>query len=305
MKKIKFFSALILSVLIFASCTVKPDESTGANLKIVTTIFPIYDFSTRICGDKAEVVMLLPTGAEAHSYEPTLKDVLKIKESDLFINIGGSADEWAKDITESSDGKKLNILSVSKNLELIKESHEHSHEGATFDEHVWTSPKNAIKIAEMIASELCRISPENEEYFKENEKKLLKELTILDDGFTKAIQNASRKTLIFADSFPFRYFTRDYSLDYLAAFPGCSAESEPSVLTVKNLVEKIKSEKIPVVFYTETSNQKMPDAICEETGAEKMLMHSCHTVTKEQLKNKVSYVDLMQDNLRALTEALK
>ena len=305
MKKTKIFTALILSVLIFASCTVKPDESTGANLKIVTTVFPLYDFIAKLCGDKADVTMLLPVGAEAHSYEPTLKDVVKIKESDLFINIGGSADEWADDIIESTEGKELNVLSVSEHLELIQENHEHSHENSTFDEHVWTSPKNAIKIAEMIASELCRISPENEEYFKENEKKLLKELTILDDGFTKAIQNASRKTLIFADSFPFRYFTRDYSLDYLAAFPGCSAESEPSVLTVKNLVEKIKSEKIPVVFYTETSNQKMPDAICEETGAEKMLMHSCHTVTKEQLKNKVSYVDLMQDNLRALTEALK
>jgi len=286
------------------ACAKKTVKSGESELSVVTTVFPLYDFSLRLCGDKADVTMLLPTGADAHSYEPTVQDIIKINESDLFISIGGSSDVWAEATLKGSAESDINTLFVSEGLNLIKED-EHGHETETFDEHVWASPENAILIVSLICDELCRISPENEDYFRKNELELTKELNTLSKEYLKAVNNGRLKTVVFADRFPFRYLARDYSLEYYAAFPGCSSESEPSAVTVAKLIDKVKAEKIPVVFYTETSNQKMADAIAEETGAKKLLMHSCHSVTKKQLEENITYVKLMNENLAALKEALK
>lgn len=291
----------ILTVACLCACSDTPKKTAGENkLTVVTTVFPLYDFARELCGEKGEAIMLLPAGAEAHSYEPTVQDIIKINESSIFINIGGSADPWASAIAGSNTKKDINTLSVSESLNLISEGHESS----TFDEHVWSSPKNALLIVSAICDELCRISPENEAYFRENEKKLTEKLNSLDASFSEAVASSKLKTIVFADRFPFRYLARDYSLDYFAAFPGCSSESEPSAQTVAKLIEKIKEDEIPAVFYTETSNQKMADTICEETKVKKLLMHSCHSVTKKQLAENITYEKLMLENLAALKEAL-
>lgn len=295
--------SLILTVVlvIMPGCTSKNQKAENDKLNIVTTIFPLYDLTKQIAGDRVNVAMLLPTGREAHSYEPTVQDIIKINECDLFINIGGSADPWAEAVGKNGKKNQSQILSAINVVDAITEKH---HNVYSVDEHVWTSPENAEEIVDAIAEKLSQIDPANRTFYERNEEIYSEKLDKLDEKFERLIKGNNKK-IVFADRFPFKYLAEEYHLEYFSAFPGCSSESEPSAATVSNLIDIIKNENISVVFYTETSNQSLPDTICSETGAKKLLMHSCHSVTDEQLKNGISYLELMENNYQALKEALK
>jgi zinc transport system substrate-binding protein len=173
-----------------------------------------------------------------------------------------------------------------------------------YDEHVWTSPRNAAIIAEAIGDELCAIDAGNADYYSKRTNEYCAQLLELDDEFRALISGSDTKTMIFADRFPARYFVEEYGLDYYAAFPGCADDTEPSAKTVAFLIDKVKAENVKAVFYIEFSNQKMADVISEETGCEKLLFHCCHNVTRSQLDEGVSYLGLMEQNLETLREAL-
>lgn len=303
----KLFSLLMCGVMLicFASCT-SPNNTENEKIQIVTTIFPLYDFARQVGGQKAQVTLLLPSGAEVHSYEPSPQDVIKIKESDLFIHLGMGADPWTDAVINSADTKPQNVLSAMKYAELLGEehSHEHSSQMALYDQHIWTSIENSEEIVEGIKDALCRIDAPNAQYYEKRCEEYEDKLSLLDEKFEELTKKHRGSTIVFADRFAFRYFMEEYNLNHFAAFPGCSSESEPSARTVSQLIDMVKKEKIPVVFYTETSNQKLADTVCEETGAEKMLLHSCHTVTKKQLDGGITYLDLMENNYEALKKAL-
>lgn len=181
--------------------------------------------------------------------------------------------------------------------------HDHSHE-AEYDEHVWTSPKNAMTIVQALSDKLCALDSANSAAYEQNTAAYLEKLGGLDSAFRSVVEEGSRKTLVFGDRFPFRYFVDAYDLAYFAAFPGCSTETEASAATVAFLIDKVKDEQIPVVFHIELSNEKMADTICEFTGAEKRLLHSCHNITKAEFESGVTYLDLMTQNVETLREAL-
>ena len=305
MKKLLSFLMCGVMLLCFVSCTPERNKE-NRKLQIVTTIFPLYDFARQVGGDRVEVTLLLPSGAEVHSYEPSPQDVIRIKESDLFIRLGMQADPWTDAIINDSDIKPRNVFSAMECVELLGEEHSHTYSSqmALYDQHIWTSPENAEEIAEGIKDALCRIDGENILYYEKCEEKFEDKLSRLDEKFENLTENKRKATIVFADRFAFRYFTDEYDLNYFAAFPGCSSESEPSARTVSQLIDMVKRERIPVVFYTETSNQKLADTVCEETGAQKLLLHSCHTVTKEQLEGGITYIDLMEGNYEALKKAL-
>lgn len=299
----KKFLAVLLTVILslsFTACSGNVKES--GKLKIVTTVFPFYDFAKNVAGDKAEVVLLLPTGAEAHSYEPTMQDVMKIKDCDLFIHLGMDADPWTNNIVNAGDFDSKNDLQAMKFAELEKEHH--NHNGYEFDQHIWTSLRNSQKIVRAIAEKLAEKDKENAEYYLSNAEAYCSKLDVLDKKFADITDDA-QKPLAFADGFPFGYFVKDYNLQYMSVFPGCSGESEPSVEGITQFVREIKEKDINTVLYTETSNGQIPDTICAETGAEKMLFHSCHTVTKKQLDSGITYIELMENNYTALRKALK
>ena len=262
-------------------------------------------------GERGEVTLLLPPGSESHSYEPTPKDIIGIQNCDLFIYVGGESDAWVADVLESV-GEGVRTVTLMDCVELLEEEHVegmetgHEHEdGETeYDEHVWTSPRNAKLICEKIASALCEADPEGEAEYKAALESCSQELDELDAAFKEVVANGVRDTIIFADRFPLLYFAKAYGLEYYAAFPGCADETEPSAATVVFLIEKVREEGIPVVFHIELSNEDMADTICEETGAEKMLFSACHNVTKEQFEAGVTYLELMWANVDALREAL-
>lgn len=312
MKKILIICLCIIILLCGCAAPESMHGEEDGKISIVTTIFPLYDFARNIAGNKANVTMLVTFGAEVHSYEPTPRDIIKIIDSDLFINLGSSVDEWTKKITEASDGKRLNTLSAMEAVDIKNEEtvdgmeseHGHSEHSAEPDEHIWTSPKNAGLIAEKICEELEKIDPENENYYRDNAKSYIHELNEIDSEIRTIVENSKRKTIVFADRFPMRYFADEYGLKYFAAFPGCSSESEPSASTISFLIGKVNDEHIPVVFFTETSDGKVADTICEASKAIKLQFHSCHNITKRQFDDGVTYIGLMKQNLKALQTAL-
>jgi len=298
--------------------TVNPEsENSAGKLSIVTTIFPQYDFVREIAGDSVELTMLLSPGSESHSYEPTPQDIITIQNCDIFIYVGGESDEWVDGILDSMDTGNMKIIPLMDLVDTVEEeivegmeaedgaAGEDENEAPELDEHVWTSPKNAITIVQYISDTLCELDNANVAAYKVNTASYLEELSELDAAFREVIDNALRHTLVFADRFPFRYLANNYGLEYYAAFPGCATETEASAATVAFLIDKVKEEDIPVVFYIEFSNEKMADTICESTNAQKLLFHSCHNISKEDFKSGISYLELMTQNMINLKEALQ
>ncbi len=321
-KRYKNLTALALalaSVLCLFGCGGPgrtPSGGPSEKLKIVATNFPPFDFARQIAGDLADVSMLLSPGQESHTFEPTPQDIIKIQQADLFIMGGGESDQWAKRLIASSQLDERKILSMMDCVTALPEEitegmqnhEEHAEEDHSefyeYDEHVWTSPLNAIEICKKIAEKLIDADREHEQVYTENLNRCLAELDELDKCFADVVENGARKTLVFGDRFPFRYFADRYGLSYYAAFPGCSGETEPDAATMKFLIDKVKQENIPVVLHAELSNRKIADAVCEAAGAEARLFHSCHSVTKDEFDRGETYLSLMKNNVAVLKEAL-
>lgn len=298
MKKI-FICFTLIFILTSCSLTDNTNIYDENKINITTTIFPYYDFTKAIVGNKANVSMLLPLGAESHTYEPSPKDILKINNSNLFICTGGESDSWIKNIFENTDNKDIKLINLIDVCSPIREdTHEH------FDEHIWTSPKNAITIINKICEELCKIDPTNSNQYLSNKENYLKSIYELDEELKDIISNSKRNTLIFADRFPFIHLANDYNINYFSAFSSCTEHTEASIKTVTQLIDKINEENIPKVFYIEFSNQKLADTVCAQTNATKALLHSCHNISREDFEKGISYVELMKQNIHEIKEAL-
>lgn len=305
---------MLAAVILFSLTACADIRPSGDKISVISSIFPSYDFAKKICEgvDGTEVSMLITPGTEPHSYEPGVRDMAKIKECDLFIYLGGESDEWVESLLETFDSGEINTLKMTDCVELLGEEdiegmrHSHdSHEEAhgENDEHVWTSPVNAVLISEKIKDKLCSADPQNKDKYTQNFEEYKKELLSLDALYRKAL--TPNDTLIVADRFPFRYLEAEYGFKYYAAFPGCSTESDPSAATIAFLDKKIKETGTTAVFYTEFSSQKVADTLCEATGAKKLMLHSCHNVSKKDFENGVAYITLMKQNLKNIEEALK
>ena len=304
-------TALVVLLPLAASCAPKKE---GGKIKVIGTVFPPYDFAREIGGDFVECEMLLRPGADSHSYtgdDPS--DIYRILNCDLFIYIGGESDgEWVEKIKRlcESSGDAPRFLSLAECCGLLEESDEgmiETEDGdadGTFDEHVWTSPANAAASCEAICGALCEIDPANSESYRNNLDVYRAKLLDLDSEFLELAKAASCKTVVFADRFPFRYLADEMGLEYSAAFNGCSSQSEPSPTTVAKLCSIVTEKKLRYIFYIETSKSTVPDLIARNTGCTTLLLHSCHTVTKGQLDEGVSYLSLMEQNLENLRKAL-
>jgi zinc transport system substrate-binding protein len=462
---------------------------------VVTTIFPPYDFIREIAGTNVNLTMMLPPGAESHSFEPSPQDMRKIQKSDIFIYVGGESDAWVERILSSLDTRNIKLIKLMDTVDVVEEEivegmqeeddHDHDHgdedfsiedvkdraltdwagewqsvypylldgtldpvmehkaedgektakeyyeqyktaymtdidrvsiaresitfsrngvsakanyrykgtgiiteddgslwvrykfeatgntpkgapryimfsdhliapakaehfhlytsdesfdalmadanpvnyptyypvgltkdeivaemtghehgEEAEYDEHIWTSPQNAERIVRAITDALCAKDNANAQVYRQNADNYIAKLHELDAAFRQVVQNAQRKTLVFGDRFPFRYFADAYGLSYFAAFPGCSTETECSAATIAFLINKVRDEKIPVVFHIELSNEKIADTICEETGAKKRLLHAAHNVSKRDFDRGITYLEIMKKNVETLKEAL-
>ena len=308
---------LLLSLSALTACAPKDAAQTKGGISIVSTVFPSYDFARQItAGTNADVTLLLQPGEEVHSFDPTSQDIIRVQNADLFLYVGGENDTWVNGVLSGLD-KSVKTFRMMDYVTLYEEElipgmqpekEDAAPSGAApakeWDEHVWTAPVNAISIVKAMTAELVSIDPANAKTYQANSDAYVKQLEALDASFRDAVNAAARKTVVFADRFPARYFVEEFGLQYYAAFPGCSAETEASAATIASLIDHVKTEKIPVVFYIEMSNQQMANTVAEATGAKTMLFHTCHNVTKAEFESGATYLSLMQNNLLALKAAL-
>ena len=321
MGNVKGILCTVMSLLlVLVGC--ESDSSIGSHsekLQIMTTLFPQYDFARIIAGDKADVTLLLPPGMEAHSYEPTPADMIKINKADLLIYTGESMEQWAHTMIESIDSNAVYVLDVSKNVPLLEpnqtseesDDHDHNHDDHeehteddghhhAYDPHIWTSPKNAMIMVNNILEALCELDPENAAYYEENAKLYLAELESLDNEFKDIVENAKRETIYHAGRFAMQYLTHEYGIHYVSA----PFEAEPSAALVAQMIKDIKEQEIPAIYHEELVDPKISQMISDETGVQMLLLHSCHNVSKEDFNQGVTYLSLMKQNVENLRMGL-
>lgn len=316
----RLFSLLLAGTMLLgglSGCSAPAEQEEG--LSVVATIFPQYDFARQVMGGDDNLTMLLRPGQEVHSYEPTPQDIIAIQNCDLFIYVGGESDAWIEDVLDGMDTSDMVILSLmdvvdpleedTENVLENPEEHDHQEDGThlheeEYDEHVWTSPKNAMLITQAICDALCEIDPDNAGQYQANTADYLTQLEELDAAFREVIGDAQRDTLFFGDRFPLLYFVREYGLNYYAAFPGCASETEPSAATVAKLIDLVREEAAPVVYQIELSNGNIARSIADSSGARVETFYTCHNITADDFNAGETYLSLMQRNVDSLKEAL-
>lgn len=307
--KIKKIFVLVLSCVFFLSgCNLMSKKANSDKLKIMTTLFPQYDFAKQIAKDKAEVKLLLPPGVESHTFEPTAADVISINESDVFLYTGKYMEPWVENIVTGSIDSDVKVKDVSSGIELMKTEHnDHEHDKEhdhTYDPHIWLDLSLACKIVDNIKNTLSEADPGNAEYYESNAKEYKSQLMTLDQDFQTAVKGAKHKSIVFGGRFAHAYFVKRYGLEYETAYHGCSAESEPSLQSISEIMKFIKDKGIPCIYYEEFSEPKVAKSIAMQTGVKLLQFTTAHNVTKDQLEKNVSFLDIMRENLKNLKVGL-
>lgn len=312
MKKIyKILSVIAITMGLLTGC----DYTNNKKYTIVSTSFPGYDFSRAIVKNSqdVDVKMLLKPGGESHTFEPTPNDIKTIKKSDIFIYVGGDSDEWVNKILNNINPKKTKVVKlidlVDAKEEVLSEGMEDEGENeeeneVELDEHVWTSPQNAIQIIKKLRTMIVHMNPNEKNDCERNSQKYIKKLNKIDLKFKDIVEHAKRKEIIVGDRFPLRYFVDEYGLDYYAAFPGCSEQTEASAQTISFLTKKVRNDHIPVILKIELSNGNIAQTIAQETNTKVLEFNSAHNISQKDFDAGMTYVDIMNKNVKVLKEAL-
>ncbi|MCL1949956.1 MAG: zinc ABC transporter substrate-binding protein [Turicibacter sp.] len=318
------------------------ETAEEGKLQVIATLFPQYDFARQIGGDKVEVTKMLAPGVSPHTYEPTPQDIIALNAADLFIYTGSEMEPWVSNIIGSIDAD-LTILDVSQNVALIpwggsdghdhgddghnhdldedghgheddhdhdavvEDDHDHGHEeedghahSHNYDPHIWTSPVNAIVMANNVLDSLIALSPGDEAYFRENAETLIFDLEALDADFRELVANSERQLIIHGGNFAAGYLMAEYGIEYMAS----PNETEPSAALVSQMMDEIKEQQIPVIFFEELAQPQIANMIAADTGAKALLLHTAHNLSNDDFHSGVTYVEIMRQNLENLRIAL-
>ena len=309
--------SLVLAWVMLFSLAACSGAARRARVQIVTTSFPLYDWTRNIVGDTegVEITWLMDSGVDPHSFQPTTKDLVFVSDCDVFVYVGGESEAWADDAVSSMKNENALVVKLLDGLQeaaLAEEDvpgaepeHEEEEEGA-LDEHIWMSLRAAQLCVTMICDALCAVDSENAETYTENAEHYCDALHELDHDYASAISESKLDTILVADRFPFRYLAEDYDLNYYAAFAGCSAETEASFQTVLGLSQKADELGLPVILVTENSTGDIAEAVSEGSQNEPPVrtLDSLQSVTSEIAADGVTYLSIMEQNLEVLKEAL-
>ena len=324
MRTICIVTALLLAILPLSACNSASGSQNNDRIQIVTTIFPVYDWTENVLGENpanAEVTMLLGQGVDLHSFQPTAADIMKISSCDVFIYVGGESDAWVEDALKNVVNKDMKVVNLmeaigdsAKEEEIVEgmqgedeEDYEEEEEGPEYDEHIWLSLRNAEVCTNAIVGAVSEADPANKETYLKNAEDYKNQLAELDEKYQETVDEAKVKTLLFGDRFPFRYMTEDYDLDYYAAFIGCSAETEASFETIAFLSGKVDELNLKHVMIIEGSDGKIASTIISNTKTkdqEILKLNSMQSVTSQDAENGTAYLSVMEQNLDVLREAL-
>ncbi len=315
MKKVAFlFLAMTILLFLFLPSCQKNEKKTvdQEKLKIVTTIFPLYDFAKNIGRQKVDVNLLLPPGVEAHTFEPRPADITRIQNSDLFIFTSRSMEPWVSNLLKGIDAKRLIVVDTSKDIALIqgthmheKSEHAHEHEIESPDPHIWLDFSNAIKMVDTIAAALIARYPQNKDFYASNSNEFKNKLEDLDKRYKNTLSQCRNKIIIHAGHFAFGYLAKRYNLKYISAYKGFAPDAEPTPKRLVELIHNIKEYGVNYIYYEELITPRVAEIISKETGCSLLMLHGAHNVTREEMNSGVSFVSLMENNLKNLKVGLQ
>ena len=311
MKRFFYLTAILALALCCLGCTPGVHQSpAGDGIQVVATLFPQYDFAKAVAGQHATVTLLLPAGVESHSYEPTPADIVSIENADLFVYTGDQMEHWAAELLSGTASKGLTALDLSAGIALSGTGHAHEEQENSwtveqYDPHIWTDPANAMIMVEEIRDALIKLDPEHMADYESNAADYLEELTALDQDIRSAVASARTTTLYFGGRFAFHYFAEEYGLTCVSAYDSCSEETEPSARAVADIVAGMQATGAKVIYYEELVDPKVARTIAQEAGAQMLLLHSCHNLSKAEREAGETYLSLMRQNLENLKEGFK
>lgn len=313
MKKIISFLVVLFTLIILSSCTNTPDSG---KLKVVTTIFPVYDMARYIGEDLIELSLMVSPGQDIHSYDPSAVDIIDAKKCDVLLYVGDEMESWVKDIKTEEDHDRY-VIALSKDERIHLESldhhdedededyqdHNHSHEH-NVDMHIWTNPKYAIYMVEQIRDAFILMDPSNSKIYEENALRYINELQNIISDIEEILEVKKRNTLYFGSPFAFYYFVREFDLDHFSIYDTCSIEVEPTIEKIIRMNTELKEKEVPVLYTKELLNDNIARKVIEDTNAEICLLHSGHNVSIDDFQDGITFLSIWQNNIIALRRGL-
>jgi zinc transport system substrate-binding protein len=312
---------LLFMIVFFLAVSCKEaDRVSGENarLKVIATIFPLYDFARNVGGDKITVTMLLPPGSDIHHYELKPDDVMRIGETDIFLFTSFKMEHWARKVIDAIAGQ-TNMLAVETgqgcSFLSIQEPHDHSgnqpgligkpvHQEVKKDPHIWLDFDNAQKMIENISKAFVRKDPKNREFYENNAREYKLRLAGLDKKYREQLSNCRTRTILHAGHRAFAYPASRYRLEYVAAY-NVSADAEPSPQQILALIEKIKGQKLSYIYYEDLAAPRLAATIAFETGAGLLMLSNGQDISKKDIQNGISFISLMERNLENLKKGMQ
>ncbi|MBX9122168.1 zinc ABC transporter substrate-binding protein [Enterococcus avium] len=316
-KGLLLLGTVVLSVLLTAcGGQEKKEASSNEKIQVMTTFYPMYEFTKQVVGDKGDVELLIPAGTEPHDFEPSAKDLAKISDSDVFVYNSPELETWTDNLTDTIDTKQTEIIQASKDIKLMEgtehdheeahdhdtqehEEHGHSHE---LDPHVWLDPALAIKEVETIRDQLSKKYPDDKAAFEKNAASYIDELKKLDEEFQTAFKDAKNKTFVTQHA-AFGYLANQYGLTQ-EAIAGISPDQEPSPSRLSELKHYVDDNQVKVIYFEENASSKVAETLSKETGVKLEVLNPLESLTDKQIKDGEDYLSVMRENLTALKESI-
>ncbi len=310
-QKTFYKASLLLIIILFVSCFSKEDETS--RVKVTTSIFPLLEFARAVCGERGEVELLVPPGAEVHTWTPRPSDIKKLFSSDIFIYIGANLEPWIEDILKSLRAEKIKIIEASRGIPLLElekeEQHKHpldypeERKSELLDPHIWLDFSNAEMIVEKIQEALSEIDPESQELYRKNANLYKHKLQMLDQKFKNALQRCSQKTFIFGGHAAFGYLARRYGLRQVSLY-GLSPNSKPTPQQLIEIINLAKECKAKVIFFETQISKELAEVVAKEAKAETLLLNPGANISRKQLESRITFLEIMEENLKNLRYGL-
>jgi len=282
----------------------EPEVQQQKKLTIVTSLFPLYDFARAVGKENVAVSLLLPPGVEAHSFEPRPGDILKINSADLFIYTGAVMEPWVAKILQAMENKDLLVIDASAGIRLLQEAPDSGEEHHGTDPHIWLDLANAQHLVATICEGLSAKDPLNRKFYTDNARSYKARLIELDSRYQSVLAACKHRVIIHGGHFAFGYLAKRYSIDYRAAY-GFSPDAEPTPRRIYELSEFIKRSGVQYIFYEELLNPRVAETIARETGAQLLKLSAAHNLSKKELEQGVTFIDIMEQNLKNLSRGLE
>jgi zinc transport system substrate-binding protein len=303
----------ILTVLLCPACGKNENMAVGEKkLRVVTTLFPLYDFARQVGRERIEVNLLLPPGIEAHAFEPRPADIRRIQDADIFLFTNKFMEPWVDGLLKGVDARSLIIVDTSQSITLLQrtdgqegEEHARHDDSGNADPHIWLDFSNAMRMVDTIASQFIAKDPHGKDFYMKNAAEYKKRLEELDEKYKNTLSHCKNRVIVHAGHFAFGYLTNRYGINYISAYKGFSPDAEPTPRRLVEITKNVRRYGVKYIYYEELVTPKVANIISKETGCGLLMLHGAHNVTREEMQGGVTFTSLMEKNLENLKMGLE